>query len=211
MPTQKSFLYLTGYSGITYSDIAAFLGRTSLSSSEQTVATQLIDSAEMFLCQQCNRQFANALAATPTTDVIFASILDAGLSKYFFDSFPVKAVSKILLDGNVVYDSTSPSTATYKFGQDFFVKPSYLLFYTKLQSVIDPHNAVEIDYTIEKFWGSDVLLAIKRWVAQIFINKEYGGNGVMRMSLTGLTLDLNVKDTPDYIKAVISSYRIANV
>jgi hypothetical protein len=211
MPTQKEYLSLTGYSGVVTADILAFLGRTTASIPEQIVITQLIDAAEMYFCQQCSRQFANALATTPTVDIVFSSILDAGLNNLLFENFPVKQVNKILLDNITVYDATTPSTASYKIGLDFFVRPDELIFYTKLQSAIDPHNAVEVDYTIEKFWGSDVTLAIKRWVAELFLSKEYGGQSISRMGLTGLNLDFDVKSNPTYIQSVINTYRVPNV
>lgn len=200
-------IFLSGYSGLVNSDIAAFLGRT-FSSQENTLATSLITAVEDFIARNCKRQFKqNDGAATPA-DIIYQETFDGGEMEYFTHSFPLKEVTKITLDGVTQYEKGGSSNV-YTLGTDFFVYPDRVIFNGIVPaSSVNNMQALVIEYSIKLFWGEDVKLAVKRWVAEIMSQREYGGKTVTRASTGGgLSLDFNSKDIPDYVQEVVKRYK----
>jgi len=204
MTAQKAYLYLNGYSGLTYTDIANLTGRT-LSATEQALITDLISDYEDFIARQCKRQFVIQSKDVPAVAQDYFETADAGKYRYYYFNLPIKIVTKILLDGNVIYDATQ-QTNQITLGVDFYVYTDYIQFVTPPQSALDNHNALEIHYTIDKFWGNDVVLGIKRSVAETFLGGQYGGKDVNQLNTSGFSVSFN-NNLPVYIKSIIRNYK----
>jgi len=200
MANKNATLYYSGYSGITAQAVADFLGKT-LTTTEQNIISSLISSIELFLAQKCRRNFKYDLG-----NDYYEEIFDAGFEKYYFHNFPVKEVAKITIDDSDVYIKGGGSNL-YELNKDFFVYRDYIIFRTIPQSSKDNSQALKISYNIEKFWGEDVELGIKQWVSQIFSQKEYGGKNISSFNFAGLSLSFNQGEIPEYIKALIRTYK----
>lgn len=200
-------IFLTGFSGLVNSDIAAFLGRT-FSAQENTLATSLITGVEDFIARNCKRQFKQNDGQTTPADIIYSEVFDAGEAEIFTHSFPIKEVTKITLDGVTKYEKGGVSNE-YVLGTDFFVYADRIIFNAFAPaSSINNMQALTVEYSIKLFWGEDVKLAVKRWVAEIVSQREYGGKAVTRVSTGGgLSLDFNSKDIPDFVQAVVNRYK----
>ncbi len=193
-------LYKSGYSGLTHSDIAAFISKT-LSAPEQAVVTALIADIEDFLCRACRRNF---FVPDGTTDKYYETV-DAGNETLRLLNLPIKEILKITVNGTDWYVKGSGNQPVL--GTDFFVYEDKVVFETVPYSSVDDRRALAVYYTIEQFWGSDIKLAIKRWVSDIFLAREYGGNSVSRFNVQGFSMDFNTTSLPQFIQAVVDSYR----
>lgn len=194
-------LYKSGYSGLTQADVAAFISKT-LSSTEQTVVTALIADIEDFMCRACRRNF---FIVDGTTDQYY-EIVDAGQETVYFTNTPIKEILKISVNSTDWYVKGGNNNRLI-LGTDFFVYENKIFFESITYSSINDRRAMTIYYTIEPFWGSDLKLAIKRWVSELFLTREYGTNSVTRMNIQGFLMDFNTADLPTYIESVIESYR----
>lgn len=194
-------LYKSGYSGLTYSDIAAFLSKT-LIGAEQTLITALIADIEDYLCRATRRNF---FIADGTTDK-YVETVDAGLDRYYLTNGPIKEVLQISVNGTDWYLKGGGSNKL-TLGTDFFVYEDKVVFENVPYSSIDDRRAMKIYYTIEQFWGNDVKLAIKRWVSDLFLAREYGGASIKRFNVQGFSMDFDETSLPTYIKSVVDSYR----
>lgn len=194
-------LYKGGYSGLTYSDIAAFLSKT-LSASEQTVVTALIADIEDYLCRACRRNF---FIADGTTDNYY-EVLDAGQDCYRPHNVPIKEITKINVDGTDWYVKGGSSNRLV-LGTDFFVYESKVEFYVPPIASTYFKRKLTLYYSLDQFWGNDLKLAIMRWVSEIFLTREYGSAAVTRMNVQGFLMDFDPATNPTYIRSVIDSYR----
>lgn len=201
MANQKALLYLSGWSGLGHADISALVGKT-LSSAEQTLCGTLIQSVELHICQNTRRQFK-------ISDTTYYETLDAGKRQYRLQNFPVSAVTKITLDGNIIYGNEDADDDTLTLGTDLFVyEDGRVIFGTSQSSGVDNRNALVIYYTIDQFWGEDAKLAVKRWVADMLLSREYGTKAVNSIDISGgLSMSFDSKSIPDYVNAVISNYK----
>ncbi len=197
---KKANLFYSGYSELTPNDIGNFIGKE-LSSTEQAVINSLIQSMELHIARNCNRNFLHDLSGNS-----YYQVFDAGKKEYCTFNLPIKEITKIELDGDIEYDIEEESN-DYVLGSDFFVYDEGITFYTITKSSINDRNALKIYYTIEEFWGEDVKLAIKRWVSEIFLSREYGGKKVTSFNFSGYSLDFSEDEIPEYIKEVISNYK----
>lgn len=195
MPDQVGNIYLTGFSGVVQADIAAFLGKT-LTSAEQTLATSLILSCEMYLCQKCRRQFK------PGT---YFDIVNSNQSSYQLSNAPISAITDFKLDGVSVYSD-------YVLGTDYsFDDNRFVLINSQLQPANSSFRSLKVFYTIDKFWGEDVLLAIKMWVGNLMLNREYAGKDVKSISSSGFNLSFDSETIPGYFKSVIDTYKLYSI
>lgn len=192
-------VFQTGWSGLGANDIASFLGKT-LTTEEESVVNSLISSVERFICSQCNRQFKDG--------VVYEEILDAGKGRYDLFNYPINEITSIYLDGNVKYDKNS-SDNDWELNDDFFVYDDYVIFDSDVDtnSAVDNHRALKIEYSIKKFWGDDVLLAIKRFVGELFSQREFGGKVVNSFSVGGNTISFNASEIPEYLQVIIRTYK----
>jgi hypothetical protein len=198
-------LYKSGYSGLTHTDIAAFFSKT-LSATEQSVVTNLIAEIEDFLCRACRRNF---FLPDGTTDKYYEE-MDAGQDKVYVTNGPIKEVLKITVNDVDWYVKGGGSNKLV-LGTDFFVYEHKIIFETVPYSSIDDRRAMKIYYTIEPFWGAEVKLAIKRWVAEVFLAREYGGSAPKQFNVQGFSLALDENNLPSYLKSIIGSYRRVRV
>lgn len=193
----KSNLLLSGYSAITYTDIQTFINRT-LTSGEQTLVTSLITSVESYIARLCDRQFKTA------TD--FTDVFDIDGQDYIFYNYPIKEVTKIVSGGITLYDK-SVQENNYVEGIDYFTYDDRIMFEYEPEYTNSPRRALEITYNIEKFWGDDVTLAIKKWVSEMFTAKEFAGREMSNISVNGVSTGFDTSKTPAYVQKVIDAYR----
>jgi len=194
-------LYKSGYSGLTHTDIANFLSKT-LSAAEQAVVTSFILDVEDFFCRACRRNF---FIADGTTDQYY-ELVDAGKSKYYLTNGPIKEILKITVNSTDWYVKGG-SNNKLTLGTDFFVYENHVLLETVPYSSTDDRRALKVYYTIEQFWGSDLKLAITRWVSALFLSREYGGSTIKRFNVQGLSIDFDENGLPNYVNAITESYR----
>lgn len=203
MADTKSRPYLSGWSGLTYTDIANLVGKT-LTATEQNVITDLITSIELFICNQTNRQFKYS-------GMTYYETVDAGKFEYLTANFPINVISKITVDGNIKYQVDGVNNVL-TLGTDLFVYEDHIRITQLIPSAIDNSQAMKIYYSISQFWGADVTLAIKRLVADLFLSKEYGTKGVTSIGISGgLNLSFDNISIANYLKAIINQYRAFNV
>jgi len=201
MAAKKGNLFYSGYSGITAAQVGDFLGKT-LSATEQSIVNSLVSSIELFLAKKCRRNFKYDLGSDT-----YEETFDAGNVRYFFHNFPIKEVTKITIDSTDVYVKGGGSNQ-YALGTDFFVYDDCIVFETVIPtSSNNDRRALKIQYSIEQFWGDDVILAIKQWVAQIFTTKEYGGKNATSFNFSGYSINFSDSEIPEYVKEIISSYK----
>lgn len=193
----KSNLLLSGYSAITYTDIQTFINRT-ITSGEQTLVASLIASVESYIARLCDRQFKTA------TD--FTDIFDVDGQEYIFYNYPIKEVTKIVSGGVTLYDKTS-ITNTLVENTDYYVYDDRIVFEYEPEYTNSPRRALEITYNIEKFWGDDVTLVIKKWVSEMFTAKEFAGREMSNISVNGVSTGFDTAKTPAYVQKVIDAYR----
>lgn len=192
-------LFQSGFSGVTHADISALTGRT-LSASEQSLCTSLISALEAHIARLCDRN----LKASDTD--LYYETFDAGRSKYYPFSYPLKAIALIKVDGVTIYDKDGSSNQL-TLGRDFFVYPSKVVFDPPRNSSVDNRLAMQIYYTIENIVGEDLKLAIKQYVSEIFLNREQAGKSTSSINVAGVSLNFDSTSLPNYLKSVIASYR----
>lgn len=190
-----------GYTGLTASQIADFLGKT-LTTAEQNIVSSLISSIESFIALKCRRNFKYDLG-----NDVYEETFDAGSNRYEFYNFPIDSIEKIYINDTLIYEKGGLNNQ-YEKDKDFFVYDDYIVFETFIpQSSINNKRALKIQYKIKKFWGEDVVNAVRLWVAQIFNSKEYGGKTINSFSFSGLSLSFKDEDIPLFIKEIINTYK----
>ena len=197
MADQKGNQYISGFSGLAHADVSGYIGKT-LTSAEQTLVGSLITMAEMYFCQQTHRNFL----ATSTT---YYDIFNGGLVSYTPSNFPIKEVTKITLDGNIVYEKGGSSNKIV-LGRDFFVFNDSIQFDLLQESTVDNRNALIIYYSIDTSFNADAKFALLLWVSNFFLNREMGGKDLSTLNAGGMTQQFT-QNVPDYIKTVINSYK----
>ncbi len=197
MADQKGDLYLAGYSGLTQSDISNFLGKT-FSSQEQSLASSLIASVEDYIARQCRRNFKYSDSGG---DQVYFDTLSGGANEYMLHNFPVKAITKVVVDG---VDITSQLTL----GTDYTFDDNKIYFLT-LVPLGGRTNIVilKVYYTIYQFWGEDLKTAIKQYVADVISNREYAGKPLLALNANGFLLHFDKDAIPQYLQAIINQYR----
>lgn len=201
MATIDAKKHYGGYTGLTASQIADFLGKT-LTSTEQNIVSSLISSIESFIASKCRRNFKYNLGSD-----VYEETFEAGGNRYEFYNFPIESIEKIYIDNTLIYEKGG-SANQYELGKDFFVYDDYIVFETFIpQSSINNKRALKIQYKIKQFWGDDVILAVKLWTAQLFNSKEYGSKTVNSFSFSGLSLSFKDEDMPGFVKQIIETYK----
>lgn len=191
----------SGYSGVTHNDIAALLGKT-FNAQEQTLATTYISSIERYIASKCRRNFKDNLGSDSYYD-----IFDAGRDGYTLFNYPISEVKRIVVDGVDQYVSTDSENSLFVQGQDFFVHDFAIQFATIPHSSVNNRRALKIYYTIAKFWGDDVVIAVKMWVSQLMGSREYGNRSVKKIEFNGFRLEFKEEEMPQIVKSVIENYR----
>lgn len=205
MPTQiNAKLYQTGYSKLTGNDIASFLGKT-FSVEEKAVAEDLIESCEDHIARACRRNFL--VKDNDNNDVEYFETLDAGKYRYYLKNFPINTIKRIDLDGVQKYDSDNEATYGLYLGSDLHVSDFEFTLDWLFTSARDDRNALKVYYTIEEFYGKDVSLAIKRFVAEIFSSRSYGGRQVNNISVPQLSMGFDNSKAEKYFKSIVSRYK----
>lgn len=191
----------TGFSSLTYTDVANYLG-VSLSSAEQTLITTLIEQVEDLLVTETRRQFFIS-----TTDNFYQEF-DGGKSCYWFEAFPVNEVTKIIVDGVTKYEKGG-SNNTYTLNVDFFVYPNKIEFEVDTSGSQYSHKNLIIHYNLEQFWGNTVKQAILQYVADLFSKREYAGQTPNSINAQGFSINFgDAKSVPDTFKRLVNMYKV---
>ena len=202
MTDQLASVYQEGFSSVAASDVAAFVGKT-FTAEDTTVVTSLIAALESRIATACRRQFKYV---DSNVDQVYYETVDAGKYEYITHNFPIKEVTKITVNGVIKYQKNGNSNIL-TLGTDLFVYPDRICMTTPLSSAINNSRAMVLYYTISQFWGSDVKHAIKQWAAELFLNREYGGESVTQFSVTGQSLQFDTTTLPKYVQQVVDSYK----
>lgn len=192
-------LYLSGWSGLTYTDIQTFNGKT-IPSANQTSVNNLIKSVEDYIERECARNF-KVLA----TDDYYSEIFTSGKTSYQLSSYPI-TLKKIILNSQTVYDSSS-QTNIYTLNLDFYIKHNRIYFPGTAEAS-GYYNDLEFRYNISQFWGDDVKQAIIRVVSDIYLNRANSGKPITNMSFSGVSFGFLQDETTRMMKDIISYYRI---
>jgi hypothetical protein len=175
----------SGFSGLTDTDIANFLKRT-LSASEKTLVTSLITELESELCRATNRNFKVDSGGAVPVPVQYYEYFNGGFTKIMPQNTPVDSLVAIEIDG---VDKTSHYTENV----NYWIYDNFIVFASPVVGTSHNLKSVKITYTIKKFWGDDVILMLKKWVAYEFLKSENAGVGNSSMSFAEVaqTFDLN--------------------
>lgn len=191
----KKLEYQTGYSGLTHTDIAAFLKRT-LTSDDQTLVTSLIAEVERSLCALTNRQFK------PSVD--YYEEFGSGISEFELFNLPINSLTSIEVDGVDV-------TSNYTLGENYWIMDE---LYVKFETPITSQNiytGVKLTYQIRQFWGDDVKLLLKKWVAYEFLNSENAGVGVSNFGFSDLNKTFNLSQYEKEKEKIINYYTLQHL
>lgn len=195
----------TGWSGLAHADIATYLDRT-LNANEQATATSLIKSIETFIEGKCNRPFRVYSGSDS-----YAETFNIDGFEYFLIGTPIASIVSISVGGTEVYNASNEvGSNTIELDDDFFLYDDYIEF-DYMPSYNEARKGLVINYQITQFWDEDVLLAIKRFVAEKVSEMQYGGKTVNNLSQSGESVGFDAKDLPMYIKDIVSIYRKANI
>jgi hypothetical protein len=185
----------SNYSGVSVNDIQVFLKRT-LTDSEKDFVNALLPLLESYICLNTDRQF---------------KVLNDGDYYYeeykfekvhFFYNYPVKEIYKILVDDEVVY-LKGASNNDFEIGLDFDYDEYQLTIYRDLTG-----SKIKVLYTINKFYGNDVKLAIIEAVIDYLNTSDYGMKKVNNLSIGGLSVSLSERGVLD---KVIENYKKVNL
>lgn len=190
--------YQTGFSGIKNTDIASFLKR-SFDSSENDLATKLIQYIEEEVCRRTNRNFKIDDGSEEANLIEYYEEFNAGATKYMPQNTPLNSLVKIEIDG---VDKTS----LYTEGTNYWVYDNFFKFETGLVSNVYADKAVKLTYTLRKFWGYDLVLMIIKWVAYEFLKSENAGVGVNNMSFADIAQSFDLRGFESEKDRVIGRY-----
>jgi hypothetical protein len=191
----KKFDYQTGFSGITFADIALFLKRT-LTASEQTLVTSLIAEVEREICRSTSRQFSDTAE--------YYEEFRSGYSQFYLYNLPVASISLIEIDG---VDMTS----SYTEGSDYWILDEILIKFEVPIVSQNLYTGVKLTYTIRKFWGEDIELLIKKMVAVNFLRSEDGGVALGSFSFADEAQQFNQRQFDIEKEKVINYYKSLSV
>jgi hypothetical protein len=201
--------YQSGYTGLKGSDIASYLKQT-FTVEEEAQAESLISSVETMLAIQCHRNFL--IKDSAGVDQVYYEYFDGGKELYRSSNFPINEVTKIQISGSDKYVKGGGSNEL-TLDTDFIVDRAEIEFLTMVPCAFSntQRKAVKIFYTLEKFWGSDVIENVKRLVAELMKAREQGGKEIKGYSFAGMRIDFQdnkgMNDIPDYFENLIRSYR----
>lgn len=193
-------IYQSGWSGLTYTDIQGFNGKT-IPSADQTPVANLIKSLEDYICRATGRQFLVVSGAE-----YYSETFTSGQKRYTLKGFPF-TIKKIIVNSVTVYDSASPLTGQYILNTDFYIKHNKIIFPNGLGAT-GYYNDVEVQYQITQFWADDIKQAIVRIVSDIYLNKKNSGKSLSSYSFSGLSLDFKDNGLTQMFDDLISHYRV---
>jgi hypothetical protein len=209
MADLKANSYQSGYTGLKGSDIASYLKQT-FTVEEEAQAESLVSSVETMLAIQCHRNFL--IKDSAGVDQVYYEYFEGGKQLYRSSNFPINEVTKIQVSGITKYIKDGVSNE-WTIDTDFVVDRAEIEFLTTvpLALSVSQRKAVKIFYTLEKFWGSDVIENVKRLVAELMKAREQGGKEIKGYSFAGMRIDFQdnkgMNDIPDYFENLIRSYR----
>lgn len=165
MSTFNPRQFLTGYSGIQSTDLARFLKRR-FTAKEQALADDLIRHVEADFAALCERNFAFQDQSDDPEPIQYKERFDTGRVTYYPAAFPVQEIIEVKVAGQV---------QDLEENEDYFIYDDHIEFESALSSSGDHRRALEITYTIRKFWGDDVILAIKKCAGRLWLSSEAAG------------------------------------
>jgi hypothetical protein len=198
----------TGYSGLTSADIEKSLGR-SFTSLEAERAQELIEEIEAELVGRCGRNFAFQTSGNTPTSIEYYQSMNSGITDFYPHNIPIDEVIEIEVGGTVVYEKDGVSN-TLILGTDFVVYEHKVHFINPTYYAVST-NAMKITYTIQQFWGKDVIHLIKRWVAALFLAADSAGVPITRHSFSSSSEDFDDKELERKITEVVNRYANADL
>lgn len=195
----KANLYASGYTEKSGSDLAGFLKRT-FTAEETEQADMLIAAVEREIATRCKRQFLFQSKDDEGTviDQVYEEYFDLPESVFFTHNFPIKAVSKIILNG---------AEQTMTANTDYFVYDDHIEFYPTLLAGIQGRRALKIEYTIEKFWGEEIDLLVLKLAGRLWLSAENAGVGVRETSFASMREAMDTQGFKTDTDRIVSLYR----
>jgi hypothetical protein len=188
-------LFQTGYSEVSYSDVAVYLKRTFLLN-DQKLVTKLIQKKEYELASRCNRNFNITKAYEET--------LNSQFTEFHPINYPISSLYKITIDG---VDKTS----SYILNTNYWVYENKIKFLVPVVSSHYQYNSIVIDYYIKQFWGYDVVDYITKAVAYDFLKSENGGIALRQMGFSDINQVFDVDNFNKEQEDIIFRYTSFNV
>jgi len=88
-------------------------------------------------------------------------------------------------------------TSYYTENDNYWIYDNFIVFASAVVGAGYDQKAVKITYTLRPFWGSDLTLMLKKWVAYEFLNTENAGVGLNSMSFADMSQSF---DVPRFMK-----------
>ena len=202
MPAIKPGQYLTGYSGVTPSDVEKYM-KASFDAADTEVCEEAIKAVEMEISRLTDRNFAYI---DGTDKQQYYQVFDGGHYAYDLAAYPLDEIVKIEIDGTVKYD-VDDETKPYVLGTDFYTYDEMIEFPYKQVGGLSNRNVVKIYWTMQQFWGDDIRLAVKKWVADIMRDRATDGKTIKKFSFSGLTYEYENKDTKTILDHIVTTYK----
>jgi hypothetical protein len=193
-------VYQPGYSGIGATELATFL-KVNFTTEEQEEADILIAQVESEFASMCRRQFLYQTSGYSPIPVEYTEKLDAGKNVYFTKAFPVATIESVKIRG-VEQDLTED--------EDYFIYPTYIEFNTA-PSAENYRRALEITYTISKFWTDDVPLIIKKLAGKLWNATEAAGVSVRERSFTSIRETFDNEAFEKEVMRTVNRYKVVLV
>lgn len=192
--------FITGFSGVTYETIASFLKRT-FTPDEQTEISSLITQIEYELAARCRRQFAYQTDDEQYPEAIeYSEFFDLPNDNFFPNAFPIEEVKSIKVEGVEKIETLTENV-------DYFIYDSHIEFYPDLFEVNQGRKALQLTYTIRKFWGDDVVLLIKKLAGKMWLASEDAGESIGERSFASVREVMDSKEFKNQVETTISRYK----
>jgi hypothetical protein len=172
-------MHKTGFSGLTNLDISTFLKRD-FNENEKHIVDDLITEIEDQLCEECNREF--------DYNEEYVETFNPPAFKLVTDNMPIVSVESLKIGG---VESTD-----------------YTIYNYYIELGEQTLETVELTYTIEKFWGKNIILFLKKWIAYEFLNSENAGVGLNSMGFADISQTFDVNHFLKEKDKTIFKYRI---
>jgi len=172
-------MYTTGFSQLTNLDISTFLKRD-FNDNEKEIVNNLITEIESQLCEECNREFDYLTE--------YNEVFNSPAIRITPKNMPIKEVVSITSDGVEITD---------------YEIYNYYIEFEEIKS-----KPIELTYEIEKFWGKNIILLLKKWVAYEFLNSENGGVFLSSMGFSEVSQVFDVNSFLKEKEKVIFKYKI---
>lgn len=174
-------------------DLAKYL-RREFSPSESDQAQKIITAIELEIARRCRRPFAITLS---DEEIVYSEYFDLPGKTFFTAGFPIKNIEAININA---VDAGLVANADYYIYDDAVVF-EFGTFNHRLK------KGLEIQYTIEQFWGEDLVIAILKLAGVAWLNAEDGGVAKTELGFASIRQAYDLPEFNKHIDQVVNSYK----